>query len=217
MPTASQISRDPALESSLFWEQYKVPIIALAAVLILGGLGFAGYQFYAQERTASAAALLASASSDQEFQTVIERYPGSEAAASAYLLLAQDQRAKRDYAGANATLHKFIDQYPKHELITSAWMAVTANLESLGKSDEALSTYQRLVAEYPQSFSAPLALLAEIPLLKARNRFDDVRKICETLLSQYRDNIVGGQALEQLRDLPKPTPKPAPATASKKP
>ena len=79
---------------------------------------------------------------------MIDRYPGSGPAASAYLLLGAQQRAKKNYAEANTTLHKFIDQYPKHELITTAWMGVAANLESLGKNDEALSTYQRLATEY---------------------------------------------------------------------
>jgi predicted negative regulator of RcsB-dependent stress response len=203
MATVSQVTRDPALETSLFWDQYKWPIIALVAVLVLGGLGFAGYQFYAQRKAADASALLAAAKSPEDYKVVIDRYSGSEAAASAYLLLAEQERAKNDYTGANATLHKFIEQFPKHELITTAWMGVAANLESLGKSDEALSTYQRMATEYPQSFNAPLALLSEVPLLKAKNRPDEARRACETLLTQYRDSILANEALRQLRTLPK--------------
>ena len=179
MATASQIAADPALEANLLWAQYKRTIIAVAAVLLLGGLGYAGYQIYTARKAADAMASLAAANSAQEYQQVIDRYPGSEPAASAYLLLAAQQRGQKQYADANITLHKFIDQFPKHELITTAWMGVAANLESLGKADEALSTYQRLVTEYPQSFNAPLALLAEIPLLKAkepdRRRAPDLR------------------------------------------
>ena len=36
MATASQITADPALETQLFWDQYKTTIIAVAAVLVLG-------------------------------------------------------------------------------------------------------------------------------------------------------------------------------------
>lgn len=203
MATVSQITRDPALETGLLWDQYKWPIIALVAVLVLGGLSFAGYQFYSQRKTADASALLAAAKSPEDYKVVIDRYPGSEAAASAYLLLAEQERAKKDYAGANVTLHKFIDQFPKHELITTAWMGVAANLESLGKPDEALSTYQRMVTEYPQSFNAPLALLSQVPLLKAKNRPEEARRACETLLTQYRDSILVNEALRELRTLPK--------------
>ncbi|MBA3833390.1 MAG: tetratricopeptide repeat protein [Chthoniobacterales bacterium] len=218
MATVSQISRDPALETSLFWDQYKMPIMAIIAVLALGALGFAGYQVYTQRRAADAAALLAGAKTPQEFQQVIDRYPGSGPAASAYLLLATEERAKKNYAEANATLHKFIDQFPKHELITTAWMGVAANLDSLGKNDEALSTYQRLVAEYPQSFNAPLALLSEVPLLKAKGRPDEARRACETVLSQYRDSVLMSEALRELQKLPKsatPAAQPKPAAPAR--
>lgn len=222
MPSVSQISRDPALETSLIWDQYKVPIIALASILVLGGLSYAGYELYTQRSQSEASALLARAQTPQEYQQVIARYSGSEAAASAYLLLAERQRAAKNYAGANETLRKFISQYPKHQMITTAWMGVAANERSLGKDDEALSTYQRLVAEYPQSYNAPLALLAQVPLLKARNKIEDARRACETVLTQYRDSILTGEALRELRTLPKssaatnagPSPansKPAPA------
>lgn len=218
MATVSQISHDPALETSLFWDQYKMPIMAIVAVLALGALGFAGYQVYTQRRAANAAALLAGAKTPQDFQQVIDRYAGSGPAASAYLLLASEQRAKKNYAEANATLHKFIDQFPKHELITTAWMGVAANLGSLGKNDEALSTYQRLVAEYPQSFNAPLALLSEVPLLKAKDRPDEARRVCETILSQYRDSVLMSEALRELQKLPKsaaPAAQPKPAAPAR--
>ncbi|MEO7724944.1 MAG: tetratricopeptide repeat protein, partial [Chthoniobacterales bacterium] len=142
MATVSQITADPALETQLFWDQYKTIIIAVAAVLLLAGLGFLGYQLYTARSTAAATAALAVSHSAEEFQKVIERYPGTEPAASAYLLLAAQQRAKKNYAEANTTLRKFTDQFPKHQLITTAWMGVAANLQSLGKNDEALSSYQ---------------------------------------------------------------------------
>lgn len=205
MATASQISRDPALETSLFWDQYKMPIIAAVVVLVLGGLGFAGYQLYQQRRTADASALLSAAKTPADYEQVVARYPGSEAAASAYLLLAAHERSKKDYTGANATLHKFIEQFPKHQLITTAWMGVAANLDSLGKSEEALSTYQRLVNEYPQSFNAPLALLSEVPLLKAKGKTTEARRACETLLTQYRDSSLASEALQELQTLPATT------------
>ena len=204
MATASQVTADPALETQVFWAQYKTTIIAVAAVLVLGGLGYTGYELYTARRAADASALLAGAKSAQDYEQVIERYPGSGSAASAYLLLAAQERVKKNYAEANAALHKFIDQFPKHELITTAWMGVAANLESLGKSDEALSTYQRLATEYPQSFNAPLALLAEVPFLKAKNKIDEARHICETVATQYHDSVVSSQAIHELMSLPRP-------------
>ena len=208
MATLSQITTDPALETHLFWDQYKTTIIAVVLVLVLGGLGYGGYQLYHTQQANKAMALLTAARSPEQYQQVIDRYPGSGPAASASLLLAAEQRAKKNYTEANATLHKFIDQFPKHELITTAWMGVAANLESLGKNDEALSTYQRLASEYPQSFNAPLALLAQVPLMKAKNRNDEARRVCETIISQYRDSILANEAMRELISLPKPATPP---------
>ena len=213
MATLSQITTDPALETHLFWDRHKMTIIAVALVLLLGGLGYGGYQLYNAQQANRAMALLTAARSPEQYQQVISRYPGSGPAASAFLLLATEQRAKKNYTEANATLHKFIDQFPKHELITTAWMGVAANLESLGKNEEALSTYQRLATEYPQSFNAPLALLAQVPLLKAKNRNDDARRVCETIISQYRDSILANEAMRELISLPKPAAIPAPTIA----
>ena len=217
MATVSQISQDPALESSLFWDQYKVPIIAIVLVLLLGGLGFAAYKFYQQRQAKEAATMLAAAKSPQDFQQVIAKYPGSGPAASASLLLANGQRNEKKFADSNATLHHFVDQYPKHELVTTAWMGIAANLESLGKNDEALSTYQRLVTEYPQSFNAPLALLSEVPLLKAKGKTDEARQACETILSQYRDSVYMTEALRELQKLPRAIPPATPAKVEPKP
>ena len=217
MATASQVTVDSALETHFFWERYKVTIIAVAVVLLLGGLGYAGYGLYKARRAAAATALLANARSAADFQQMIDQFPDSKPAASARLLLAAQLRAEKKFAEANTTLHQFIDRFPKHELITTAWMGVAANLQSLGKDDEALSTYQRLATEYPQSFNAPLALLAQIPFLKAKNRLEEVRKICETVLTQYRDSVVSTEAIQELMSLPRPTqvatPQPAPGEA----
>jgi predicted negative regulator of RcsB-dependent stress response len=213
MATVSQMTADPALETHFFWEQYKTTIIAVAAVLLLFGLGYAGYELYTARRASEATTLLARAKSAQDYQQVIDKFPGSEPAASAHLLLAAQLRGEKKFAEANKTLHQFIDRFPKHELITTAWMGVAANLQSLGKDDEALSTYQRLATEYPQSFNAPLALLAQIPFLKAKNRLEEVRKICETVLTQYRDSVVANEAIQELMSLPRPTPAAVPTPA----
>ena len=214
MPTVSQLTSDPALETHLFWNQYKTPIIAVAAVLLLVGLGYIGYEIYSAREATASTELLASAKSAPEYEQVIARYPKSEAAATACLLLGAQQRAEKKYTEASATLHKFIEQFPQHELVTTAWMGIAANLESLGKNDEALATYQKVATDYPQSFNAPLALLAQVPFLKAKNKTEDVRRICETILSQYRDSAVSSDAVREMMALPKPS---APPVALPKP
>jgi TolA-binding protein len=213
MPTAPPPSRDPAIETLVFWERFKNEIIGALIVLLLAVIGFTGYRFYSDRQAAAASALLASAKSAQEYQQVITRYPNTPASADAYLLLAEAERGEKRFAEANATLQAFITKNPNHEFVSTARMAMAANLESMGKSDEALSMYQQIASTYPNSFNAPLALLSQVYILKAKNRTEDARRICEAILTQHRTSFWAGEAMQELRLL-KPSGPPEAAPAS---
>jgi tetratricopeptide (TPR) repeat protein len=210
MPAAPPPSRDVALETRVFWERYKQPIIAALSVALLAVVTFTGYRFYSDRRAAAASAALASAQNAQEYQQVIARYANTPAAADAYILLAEAQRRERKFAEANKTLETFIAKYPKHEFVTTAKMGMAANLESMGKADEALAMYQQIASAYPNSYTAPLAMLSQVYILKAKNRNDDARRICETILTQYRTSFWAGESMQQLRLL-KPVTSSTPA------
>ncbi len=98
MPAAPPPSRDVALETRFFWERYKKPILILLVVALVGALGFAGYRFYQDRRTASASALLAAAKNAHDYEQVIAGYSGTPAAADACLLLAEAQRKEGKFA-----------------------------------------------------------------------------------------------------------------------
>lgn len=204
MPTAPPLSSDAALETQVFWLKHKTEIIAAVAVALLALAGFGGYRLYASQRSTAASELLASAKSDQDYESVVARYPTTPAAASAYLLLAESQGKEKKFTEANATLQKFIDKNPDHQFVPMAKMAMAANLESLGKMDEALALYQQIAAAYPKSFDAPLALISEVPLLKAKNRVQEARQVCERIMTDYRDSIWMAEAARQLRILKPP-------------
>jgi hypothetical protein len=216
MPTAPPPSRDVALETRFFWERFKKPIIAAAIVVVLAAVAFTGYRFYSDRRAAAASAALASANTAQEYEQVIARYDNTSAACDAYILLAEAQRKKGNFAEANKTLETFITKYSKHEFVSTAKMAMAANLDSMGKTNEALVMYQQIASTYPNSYAAPLAMLSQVYILKSKDRNDDARRICETMLTQYRTSFWAGEAMQQLRLL-KPittsTPPPAPAPA----
>ena len=197
MPTLS--SADPVLETQVFWDRHKTKVFAALVLALLAVAAWGGYRIYGERRDATAANLLTEAKTAADFQKVIAQYPGTPAAGSASLFLAEEQRKDKKFNEANATLQSFIDKYPKHELKGTARMAMAGNLESLGKRDEALTTYQRLAADDPEGFTAPIALLSEIHLLKEKNQIDEARHVCETILTKYRDSLVASEATRQLR------------------
>jgi len=206
MPTATPPSRDAALEAHVFWWKFKAEITAAIAIVLLAVAGFAIYRFYGSQRDSAASALLSTAKTVQDYQEVIARYANTPAGASAYLLLAEEQRKEKKFTDANATLQTFVARNPDHEFVPTAQMAIAANLESMGKVDEALAVYQQLAAKYPKNFNAPLALMSEVSLLKAKNRTEEARRVCEKVMTDYRDSFWMAEAARQLRTLPASVP-----------
>jgi tetratricopeptide (TPR) repeat protein len=190
---------DAALEREVFWDRYKTAVMAALVIAVLAVAGFGGYKFYSERRANAAASLLASAKTPAEFQKVITEYSGTAAGGSAYILLADAQKAEKKFSEANATLQTFLDKNPNHELAGTARLAMAGNLEALGRKDEALATYQRLAASAPQAFTASIALFSQIHLLKEKNQIEEARKVCETILTQHRESRFAAEATYQLR------------------
>jgi predicted negative regulator of RcsB-dependent stress response len=206
MPTATPSARDAALEARVFWWKFRREITAAIVLALLALAGFGVYRFFSTQRASAASALLSGAKTAQDYQEVMARYSNTAAGASAYLLLAEEQRKEKKFAEANATLQTFIARNPDHEFVPTAQMAIAANLESMGKMDEALAVYQQVAAKYPGNFNAPLALMSEVSLLKAKNRTDEARRICEKVMTDYRDSLWISEAARQLRTLPASVP-----------
>ena len=214
MPTASPPPRDVALETRVFWERFKQPIIAALTVVLVAAIVFTGYRFYSDRRAAAASGALAAAKTAQEYQQVIDGYSNTPAAADAYIFLAEAQRKEKKFAEVNKTLESFIAKYPQHELVSTAKLAMAANLESMGKTDEALALYQQIASAYPNNYAAPMAMLSQVYILKAKNRNEDARRICDTMLTQYRTSFWASEAMQQLRLLkPITSSTPAPTAA----
>ena len=168
---------DPVLEHPVLWDRYKRNVMAVLVIALLAVAAYGGYRFYSYRHEMAAANLLASAKTPAEYQKIIADYSGTPAGGSAYLLLADSQRAEKKFTEANATLQTFLDKYPKHEMTGTARMAMAANLEELGKKDEALAAYQQLASSDPKAFTAPIALYSQIHLLKEKNQIPEARRV----------------------------------------
>ncbi len=209
---------DPVLETQLFWERNKMPILIGIAAILVALAGYGALRYMKARKDAAAAAILAEAKLPETYQKLIAEYPSTPAAGSAYLMLAAEQRKSDKFDESNGTLQNFLSKNGKHSLAATAKMMIGANFESLGKTDEALEHYHRLAADHPKNFNAPLAMLAQVRLLKAKGNQDEARKVCETILTQYRESYASAEATQQLRQLkPAETPAPAPAAAAAAP
>jgi predicted negative regulator of RcsB-dependent stress response len=208
MPTAPAQTSDAALEAQVFWLRYRKELAALLIFVLLIGAGVAVWKFYQERQETAASSALAEARTAADYQSIIDRYGDTPAAAAACVLLAEDQRKNGKLADANATLQRFLDKFRQHELRSTARMSIAANLEAMGKEDEAMADYQQIVSEDPGSFNAPGALLAQARILQTKGRVDEARRICENIMTQYRQSYAAMEASQLLATLkPAVTPK----------
>ena len=215
--TPTSAPADPLIETQVFWMKYKNVIIIAVVALLLAIVAYGAYKFISARQEAAAAAMLGSAKTAADYQKVIVEHPGSDAAPTAALLLAAEQRKEGKFAEANTTLQSFVDRHPRHQLVTTGQMAIAANFDSLGRPDDALETYRRIAADHAKSFNAPMAMISQVPLLKAKGQIDEARRVCETVMTQYRDSFASQEAQRYLKTLKPTTAAPAAAPAAAAP
>jgi tetratricopeptide (TPR) repeat protein len=200
--TPSPASPDLLLmESSLFWDKYKLPIVAAIALLVvaLGASEF--YELNQDKKIQAAGAELGSAKTVADYRRIADNYPGTMAGADAMLLLGRQQFDAKDYAAAAATWRSFADKYPQHSLAPVALTGAGTALESLGRNDEARSMYQRAGTSYMNSFAASLARLDEAALLKADHKPEEARRVYENIMASDAGSDAAREAAEELRFL----------------
>ncbi len=204
------------LDADLFWEKYKLPLLAALLVVILGVVGTLTYQTIRDRRLAAASAQLAAAKTPEDFQRLIDSHAGTPAAADALLLLARAQAEKGDRGAAAKSLRTFTERFPQHSLAGGALMALAEYSAIDGKPDEALTLVRQVPQRYPNSYSAPLAMMAEASLLREQGKTEDARRVYQNIIATYRQSIAAQQAQQELRLLRNPS-SPAPVTTTAAP
>ena len=210
------------LEGAAVWERYKWPVVGAVALLVLALLGSEFYQGTQRRRAQESSVALDGAKTITEYQKVIDQYPGTLAAANAYLLLASEKIDAKDYAGAAETWQTFAQKFPKHPQVAAALLARGNALAAQGKVDDARAAYQQVTSAHSTDYTAPLAFLEEATLLKSQRKLEDARRVYENVVASYGNTNEAKQAQQELSFLnslpplgaPAPTPVLAPAPAA---
>ncbi len=213
---------DLLLEGSAVWEKYKFIVAGGVALLVLALVGSEFYRNHQLHTAEAASAQLDNAKTIGEYQKVIDTYPDTLAAASAYLLMAHDQADAKDFAGAAATWQTFAQKFPKHPQAAAGLLARGSALEAQGKLDEARTVYQQVATTYANDYAAPLARIDEATLLVSQRKLDEARRVYENIIATYPNSVGALEAKEEMRYLnalpalgaPPPTPMPSPTPAA---
>lgn len=227
----SNAKTKPAIEAQLvdvpqnkmeqFLEQnFKKILIAFALVaVLLGVLGIARH-FQAQTEL-EAAEKFTSATTAEECEVVIQKYPGSVAAGNAILLKA-DLLWQADKKQDSVTeLNRFLKELPQNSLRPQAMLALASKQAALGENANANKTLDDLLAAFPKSEIAAGAQALKGDLLWADGKVEEARKIFEGLPRNYPGSAFLGETEERLKMMnsglplvevdPPPAP-PAPVT-----
>ena len=185
----------------VFWNQHRTKIIALASLVVIGLILFAVFRVMEHRKATSARKLLLSATTPTGYQSVIEKYPGTMAAANAHLLLAAQQREEKKFGEAIGTLESFLSKYPDHPLAGGARLSLGETQRAANQREEALQTFQATTNQYPDSYGAPAAMLAEASMFLTEGKTEEARRVLEDLVSQFPESFMAQQAQIELRSL----------------
>jgi len=168
-----------------FVEKSKKAIIGGVAVGIICAGGAISLVAVCRARQA-AAALFANASTVEQLQTVISKYPRSDAAAGALLLLAAEQRRLGRLEDSSMTYQRFLAAFPKHSLAPIAALGRAENALVSENLPAGIAELQALTTKYPVSFVVPFSLYAQAELLMTQaGRIPEARERLQNLAVKF--------------------------------
>jgi TolA-binding protein len=181
----SQLEISPPSAVELLWLNHRGALLGGVAAIVAIALVVLGV-FASMRATVKASEnLLASATGDEGWNQVIEKYPHTSAAANAMLLLAASLRDQGKFEESNALYSRFAESFPTSTLAVSGLLGRASNARVSNHVDQALGYYQEAAAESSQSYGAPFALYSQARLLARLGRMDEARRVVQSLATQY--------------------------------
>lgn len=219
-----EISQGPSAFEQ-FLDRNQKNLIILCIAIALATAAYLVYQGIANSKERSAGADLCKAEDLASLQTLIKDYPGTAAAGTAEIALADRQWADGQQGTAIETLKAFLSANPKHPARQTAKASLAAKLKDQGKAAEATPIFQELADDPEARFLAPYALLSLGDLAKNAGNLDQAEKSYQKAKSILPGNSFANTIDQRLANLktkapveidppPAPPATPAPPTAT---
>ena len=197
--------------------------------LLVTGVGVGGWlvvrQQSAQKLLRQAEAFTGSETLD-DYKKIIANYPGSIAAGSAQLMIANLLAQNNDTAGALEELKKFTASHPQHPMMDQAAFRIAVlTAEKEGAADDA-GPYDTFINQFPDSPLRPLAQMRKADAFVAADKREEALAVYDAI--QKDNTLYGNTVLTEAKEraaqvkLKAPTPvefvsepaAPAPAPAT---
>lgn len=189
------------LDAEFFWQRNRSKILLAVAIIVIAVVASVAYFVNESSKLSAAQNAFATAKSPEAWREVIAKYPGTEQAANATILLAESFREQGNIPQSTETFQGFIKDFPKHQLISGARLGIAENYALAGKPDEAVAAYRDVQTLDAGSYAAPVASLMEGRLLIQQGKLEEASKVFSTLLSTYSKSPAGRMAGIQLNEI----------------
>jgi len=183
----AEIAQGPSAMDA-FLDRNQKNIIVLAILIALGTAGFVVFQGIEKSRQETAAALLSKAEDIPSLQAILADNANTQAAASAMILLANQQWTEGKKEESIDTLQSFIADHPDHAAAASAKANLGSKWMTEGKSAEAVATFQDLVDDPQARHLAPYALLCIGDIAKAAGDKAKAEEAYKRVTSDFSDS-----------------------------
>lgn len=185
----------PAFE--VFLDKHQMKLIVLAVVLIIVAAAYVVVKGLKDGAEQSAGNLLVSSEDISDLQSITKNHPGTAAAFSAKVLLAEKQWEDGQQDEAIGTLRAFVDTDEEHPGRTSAQASLAAKLRTQGKVDEAEEIFQDLTDDMAARFLAPYAWISLGDIELEKGNLDAARKAYEAVERDFPNSSYAQEALNR--------------------
>jgi len=157
-----------------FLDAHQKKLILAAILLALGVIAYVIYSGIAEGEAQDAGAAMLSAEKAEEYQEVVNKWPASNAAASALPLLAdvQGQNAPDD---AIQTLKDFLTNNATHPVAATAKVSLALRLLEKGDADQATTLLTEVTESDTDTYIAPLACISLGDIAKAAGNKEEAK------------------------------------------
>jgi tetratricopeptide (TPR) repeat protein len=174
------------LKASL--RKHGTTIAVAVGVLAVVVVGSNLYRKHRATRLERAGALLGTARSAEDLQSLLATYPKSPAAALAMLKLAKSHYDEARYDEAMAAYEQFQRDFPDHELEAGAVLGKAHCLEAKQQYKDALEAFSSFVGEHPEHFLTAQAIFGKGRCLELLDRDDEARTLYEDFIAANPDS-----------------------------
>lgn len=194
----AEISHGPSAFEA-FLDRNQKGMIVFGIALIVAAAGWIVVRGIKDSAEIAAGGVLSKSDALPELQELIKNHPGTAAAGSARLVIANKQWDDGDQDAAIATLEGFIKENSGHPAVPTAKASLASRLMQQGKKDEAAALFRELSDSPDAKFIAPYALISLGDLAKAEGKLDEAEQAYQRAQNDFGGNPFANLAAQHLK------------------